>query len=74
MEQIKHVIFDKIEFEHRVKSKTIPPFGIFGASGFNCKEESRQFFNLKVCQKSKCSDWDPDGKNQASFHGETWFS
>ena len=73
MEQIKQVNSEKIELEHRVKTKIIAPLGIFGTSGFICMEKIRQFFNKKVCQKLKTSDRDVDGKLQASTLEETWF-
>ena len=73
MEQIKPVVSEKIEFEHRVKPKVIALFGIFGPSGFCCKEEIRQLFNQKACQKLRTSDWGPLRRNQASTNGETWF-
>ena len=73
MEQTKQVKSEKIEFEHRVKTKIIAPFGIFGTSGFICMEKIRQFFYPKVCQKLKTSDRDVDGNFQASTFEETWF-
>ena len=49
MQQIEPESSEKIELEHRDKSKIIPPFVTFGPSGFCCKEENRHLSNLNVC-------------------------
>ena len=64
----------EIEFKHGDQSQITAISGNFGQSGFSCKEEIRQFWNLMVCKKLKTSDWDLDGRNRASTHGKTCFS
>ena len=49
MQQFEPENSEKIELEHRDKSKLLAPFGTFGPSGFCCKEENRHLSNLNVC-------------------------
>ena len=51
MQQIEPEFSEKIELEHRDKSKIIAPFGSFGPSAFCCKEENRHLPNLNACSK-----------------------
>ena len=47
-------------------------FWNFQTIRFLLPEKSSTFFNLKDCQESKISDWDLDGREQASTICETW--
>ena len=73
MQQIEPEISEKIELEHRDKSKIIAPFVTFGPSAFCWKEENRHLFNLNVWSELKFFNWDLDGKNHASTNVETWY-
>ena len=73
MQQIEPEISEKIELEHRDKSKIIAPFVTFGPSAFCWKEENRHLFNLNVWSELKFFNWDLDGKNRAPTNVETWF-
>ena len=65
MEEIKPLVTEKHEFEYRDESNLLALFGIYGLSGFWCKEQSQKFSKQLVCHKLKALGWDLDGSNQA---------
>ena len=69
MEQVKHVVTKKYEFENRDESIPTANVGTFRKSKFWTKDQKTWFLNWILQRKCQTSDWGLDETNQDDCDG-----